>query len=104
MELKDFCCLLLSGCDGDETRPTKWRQIMFASVISQGKPSRAIPPNRHFVVSKDKWDTKEDTGYVPLLRTKLDLQHNLPDVHVVTTNDRLLLHNSGGELYHAVSS
>ena len=21
-----------------------------------------IPPNRHFAVSKDEWDTKEDTG------------------------------------------
>ena len=21
-----------------------------------------LPPNRHFAVSKDEWDTKEDTG------------------------------------------
>ena len=29
---------------------------------AEGKPSRAIAKSTHFAVSKDEWDTKEDTG------------------------------------------
>ena len=37
-------------------------KIRMISVTNGSHHVLSIPPNRHFAVSKDEWDTEEDTG------------------------------------------